>query len=1299
MNRNTNRQKKQHPIKLLARYSILALLLLSFLLPLIEGLGVIKISAAEDIVVYDGGGVIVITQSGTYAIKQTASKPILSITVSGDIDVTLILQDVQIDNTTNTKFSATTATNLFVNGTVTSYDTASAALYFGGEALGYQQGTVRETDNGSEVIGEEQIGEPDTSTTVQEGYTQVYKQGNTYYYTQTTTTTTTTRYKVQENAAVSVSASRYVPTAPLLVTDGATAKIQMNGSNSFKAGLNKQQCSIVYSKTSATEKEIEVVETTVVTKCYRGGKNQTNLREYSGTVNRVTYPQTSSSTEENDVGNVTESDVVVGAVTNSTFTASTGSSAYAGIQVDADATLYLSGAAHSSCYAQGGWFYDGNNNRTDSLLNDSDTRPGGSSQNQSGAAGIGGGAGYNSNNFTSADTVGAAGTLIFESGNFEARGGHQAAGIGGAVNSPATATSITINGGTVIARGGRWAAGIGDGDTINGSSSGRGMWTTNASSTDRYTINVNGGTVEAYGGVSSAGIGTSDEISHGNGGGSTAYSMMEINLMGGHITVRSGYPDNNYTTADVTTLTAAIGAGESTNMFNNSITVAADAKLDAASFSKYAISNIGTNADAVPVVVLDSSGRLVLLDFSDQYGEAAEGRIFSLYPAIKVTLEDGESHPVLKIGDRYYVETIKPSHTFRECILEGTTVTITDKIYVSTGTENKYVNQDDPGDVLIWDDHVLAYAYDTSDPLFTYHVPNYFKAIAVTMPSPEDVEYNGQYVLVIPDDDGDISVVVGLDATNQGVISGKVDSEKDFSIKLDSVSTDLTDIDVFAGPAAGSIDSQIDYIPDDDIILYGYDLYLPAGTTVATITIYLDKGTATYISDSGDVNIVNGQTITISGLTPEKEVTVRLRKQDGSASAIAYAITLHVRTAYELLLPSLDKAYDGNTANVDLDAVKLVYPGTTTEVTEVTLTDDMKEELLLTYRRGATALDGAPKDVGTYTLDATYFPENKPWQANGSVDFTIRKRELNIDGIEKWFVYVTSGELADFDQSIADTGEIYLTGVVNGETVGVTLQATFVDKAVGYSSTKIRLTNVTLVGDAAVIANYTIQPTILVPGQILYDMDGAIFRGEENMTDWDKFYPVDSDTALNYTDPTVSGDYHHAGGQGTHAEYVYIRTKNEGNGMSIYSVDIIFGSMAFTYTKEVWDPGKLEYVEDVDSMWIGMDGKNNAITVVNYSNRQVSYKLEIAIDSLHVQIPGMNQGITAGFYKDNDWLTAIGKEEAVTVNAAVQKVGDTAGHASSSTAYLRLEGIPKLGEDDGRQVVGSFTVTISPTVP
>ena len=1193
MNRNTHRANKYGTLLLLARHSLLALLLFSFLLPLIGGLGVIKIGAAEDIVVYDGGGVIVITQSGTYAIKQTAGKPILSITVSGDIDVTLILQDVQIDNTTNTKFTATTATNLFVNGTATSYATPAQALRYGGEALGWSTAYLK-TWTGS-------------------------------------------------NSNVN---AQYVPTAPLLITNGATANVQMNGTNSFKAGLS-------------------------------GMSVTTNSGSVSGFLGL-----TSTKYVKNQ------------------FVGNSDGAAYAGIQVDANATLILSGGATgSSCYAQGGWFYDGENDRTDSLLGDTDARPSGSSEDRTGAAGIGGGATYDSQSFTSANTVGAAGTLIIESGNFEARGGHQAAGIGGAVNSPATATSITINGGTVVARGGRWAAGIGDGDTINKSSSGRGMWTTDASSTDRYTINVNGGTVKAYGGVSSAGIGTSDEISHKNGGGTNAYSMMEINLMGGDITVRSGYPDNSYTTTNVTTLTAAIGAGESTNMFNNSITVAADAKLDAASFSKYAISNIGTNADSVPVVVLDSSGRLVLLDFSDQYGKDAEGRIFKLYPAIKVTLEDGESHPVLKIGERYYVETIKPNHTFRECILEGTTVTVTDTIYVSTGTENEYVNQDDHNDVLIWDGHTLAYAYDTSDPLFTYHVPNYFKAIAVTMPSPEDVEYNGQYVLVIPDDDGNISVAVGLDATNQGVISGKVDSSEDFSIKLDSVSTDLTDIDVFAGPTAGSIDSQIDYIPDGDIILYGYDLFLPAGTKVAAITIYLDKGTATYISDSGDVNVVNGQTITVSGLTPEKEVTVRLRKQDGSASAIAYAITLHVRKAYELLLPSLDKAYDGNTANVDLDAVKLVYQGTTTEVTEVTLTDEMKEELLLTYREGATALDSAPKDVGIYTLDATYFPENKPWQASGSVDFTIRKRELNIDGIEKWFVYVTSGGLADFDQSIADTGEIYLTGVVNGETVGVTLQAAFVDKAIGYSSTKIRLTNVTLVGDAAVIANYTIQATILVPGQILYDMNGAIFRGEEDLSYWDKFYPVDSDKALDYTDSAVTDDYHHAGGQGTHREYVYIRTKNEGNGLSIYSVDIIFGSMAFTYTKKVWDPGNLEYVEDMDSMWIGMDGTNNAITVVNYSNRQVSYKLEIAIDSLHVHINGMNQGITAGFYKDNDWQTAIGKEESVTVNAAVQKVGDTAGHASSSTAYLHLEGIPKLGEDDGRQVVGSFTVTISSSIP
>ena len=243
------------------------------------------------------------------------------------------------------------------------------------------------------------------------------------------------------------------------------------------------------------------------------------------------------------------------------YTVSTGNgNGFAGIQVDSGSTLIIEGADDLKVFGghqfaipgEDGKVTIGTNtinygdmlranssigNHTDPYNNSASAAPSHASDNSySGGAGIGGGPtlqtkGTNTKEFTN----GSPGTIIINGGNIEAFGGHQSAGIGGAINSPATTGMIQINGGSVIAHGGRWAAGIGDGDTVNKNTPDTFI---NAST----LIEINGGTVEAYGGVASPGIGASDEVSHDNGFKTDAIRQLQINLNGGTIRAYSGFP-------------------------------------------------------------------------------------------------------------------------------------------------------------------------------------------------------------------------------------------------------------------------------------------------------------------------------------------------------------------------------------------------------------------------------------------------------------------------------------------------------------------------------------------------------------------------------------------------------------------------------------------------------------------------------------------------------------------------------------------------------------------------------------
>lgn len=311
---------------------------------------------------------------------------------------------------------------------------------------------------------------------------------------------------------------------------------------------------------------------------------------------------------------------------------------FAGVQVDAGSTLTISPSG-GTLNAYGAFYVEGDNSENSSYGYGA---PSGVSVNQlAGGAGIGGGAAWNTTTSASSSyTAGTPGTIIINGGNINAHGGHQAAGIGGGLNGAATNTSVTINGGNVNAYGGRWAAGIGDGDSLQDN------WTTKY--TDNYSIVISGGRVNAVGGVGCPGIGTTDEVSTLARRGT---SGLTINLNGGEITAKSGYPDkfNPQGTAGYsgTDAAAAIGAGNKTNMESNSISVSSVAKIIASGFGHYSVTENGVQYSALPTVNIDSDGYAFLGRFPELASSGS--RVFELFEAQRFdTVINGETYQYRK---------------------------------------------------------------------------------------------------------------------------------------------------------------------------------------------------------------------------------------------------------------------------------------------------------------------------------------------------------------------------------------------------------------------------------------------------------------------------------------------------------------------------------------------------------------------------------------------------------------------------------------------------------------------------
>ena len=985
---------------------------------------------------------------------------------------------------------------------------------------------------------------------------------------------------------------------------------------------------------------------------------------------------------------------------------------FAGIQVDAGSTLTIAPSG-GTLNVYGAFYVEGDNSENSSY---GYSYPDGATKNTlAGGAGIGGGAAWNTtSSASSAYAAGTPGTIIINGGNINAYGGHQAAGIGGGLNGAATSTSITINGGNINAKGGRWAAGIGDGDSIDKN------WSTKY--TYAYLISINGGKVDAVGGVGCPGIGTTDAISTDTGSTRTGTSGLTINLNGGEITAKSGYPDGfnpkGESGYDKTDAAAAIGAGNKTNMASHSIMVSSAAKIIASGFGHYSITENGVEKDALPTVNIDSDGYMFLGRFPNF--TSSKLRTFELLEAQRFdTVIDGEVYQYRKYvtqpadgstGEIYYYCPEAPNK--RWLMKAGVDGTLKNSSVVpldSVPELEKKLEELMP----------TLYVDDSSVKISEIVALPHFRSIALSLPSPQ--EHGGIYALRVPTDslygynNGTAELpksgyaVITIGAQEQGTISGEIAYPGHLNIKKDSVSGTLTDLDIYRGEGhtdgrdgliGGAFSENVFayriYIEHDDNVAYFYAKY-PFDDNV-NVRIEPFGMTALEQQKIGKDRIIITATLDMTGVT-EKEF--RLKKTDTvtvdgktvTLNSVVYKITIVKKAIYKIELNPVNKIYDGTVAK---PSILRLYSEETNE--EFTPTDAELNSAVYSYyvQEGTLWTElgaAAPKDAGTYKVHASIAAVS--YNATSETQFTISKRTVTVNRIENPLTYVSSAEYASWTGTthpVDNPGRIFLNNVISGDDLSATADKVFYNNiAIGYKADKITLEGITLSGTSA--HNYETDSTQKVFGQISYKLDKAIFKKNPNSV-WQKFYPVDSVTPVE----PGTADYHSPANNGvydSHCDYVYARTKNKGNSQSVYAVDIEFGAMYFTYSRTFWNVNSMIYEDkEGESRWTGFDGTNNAVTVTNRSNAPIMYTATAKIDFLHGAIGDAPVGIRANFYEENS-SSGTPISGPLTVPAATAGDHTTHGTAATKRCYIRLSGVPQLGDSDHYTAVGNISVTVS----
>ena len=1008
---------------------------------------------------------------------------------------------------------------------------------------------------------------------------------------------------------------------------------------------------------------------------------------------------------------------------------------YAGIQVDSGSSLTIASAENLRAVGAYQFKTDMNDStEVQDIINQNTVynpknpweRPAGCEEGVTGGgAGIGGGVSYNNQSYDnrkngeSGYRDGTPGRITINGGNITAVGGHQAAGIGGGVNSASTSSEIVINGGEITAIGGRFATGLGDGDSFNGG--------TSRAYLESHAVIVNGGRLHAYGGTSAAGLGTTDHVSSSQGFDGD-YHGLEITVNGGTVYATSGEA-----TAD-NSATAAVGSGEGTNMQDNSITINSQARVIGASFSQYAISNYGTNASNTPMIHIDPLGYMYLVRFDS----AAQDRVFKLYPVRKDVN-----------GNRMYVN--EPSSDVSSINAENYE---NYRFYAYDPVESKYYWVDGLGYTVdengersderrypatIEED--LSVFYDFSAPIGTLTVPGKYKAIAMSLFDPS--LFGGAYVLEVPKGDtSESSIFVSIVKDSPGVTSGRVEYTGDYhvsagengkneetpNISIDKTANGFKDISLYVQG------TDTDYITEFSPSTYGYTVYLPYGTT--KFTIHSEYA----LSDAVSRVTIDGTGLKIRELIYEEdkegagvmENNVDLsidgydggdfwiRKEDTDGTYIVYRIVVNVKKMYTLELAGSDKVYDGVATQGRAEGISEGPDGQTQGSGLPQLTDQDRAQIVYTWYRDANEngiaddtdelLTQPPRNAGKYIVCA--YLEASTFEARGEEHFEISKREITLNAIENWTAYFSLEELDSFDGYIKNPGKLFFGNVVAGESITVDngFSVKFIDTGskgykddVGYSLDKIEVSSLVLTGDSALNYTFSLDVTqddgsavFLVYGQITYKTDKAMFRKVLDETAlFRKFYPVDSDKFLDFENDDPRIDYH-SPDSNSHRDYVYLHTVNKGESEAVYAVDIEFGTMQFSYSKTTWSVDEYKYVDNDGSVWSGNDGVSNSVRVINYSNRDISFQVSAQIDFIYGPVgDSQNNGITCSLLTENDGTQMQVKNgESLVVLKATPATTVSDGVPGERCVEVVLSGVPQIGENV-LTAVGKVTVMVS----
>lgn len=629
---------------------------------------------------------------------------------------------------------------------------------------------------------------------------------------------------------------------------------------------------------------------------------------------------------------------------------------YAGIQVDGQASLTIEGGIVEAWGAY--QFGEATNLDNAIAVNRENTataedgsqwpRPNGAvGFMNGGGAGIGGGTSYderdgyanNGHNYVQ----GTPGNITINGGAVTAVGGYQAAGIGGGANSAATRGAITVNGGNVLAIGGRWSAGIGDGDSENNQES--------MCYAEDYTIVINGGTVECHGGCAAAGIGTTDQITSRYG----KTSGMTITFNGGDITAVSGYPDAQ--SSNPSNATAAIGAGENTDMAPYSISIAEGVIVKASSFSRYAISNIGTDPATIPDNTIDPNTYMYLA-YYDWHVTSGETRYFNLYRIRQDELGNfmivvHEAENVLGAGDADVYLGYEGEELFYLVDREGNIIDtngdgLRDYLAYNPASESDpnvapFGLLDPDGNWITPKDNPVAnlevgaeasYCF-VAPALKTFEVPGEYTAVAMTLYDPD--LYGGKYILHAPTDNstpmpGDIYAVI--EKPTSGESSGQLIYRDDGHFELgaptgpsnngvieDTMSSELTNISLTSS-GVWLLDAYPSNKPTTLFVpgTKSYDIWLPAGATNftvvadwtvpqgASVTVEMRRGNTTLAtSTAGQTSMMCSNIPIAKGETVE----IWVEKTDGNLKSVLYKLTVRVKMRYYLTPEDISKVYDG----------------------------------------------------------------------------------------------------------------------------------------------------------------------------------------------------------------------------------------------------------------------------------------------------------------------------------------------------------------------------------------------------